>query len=154
MLVHSSSLAAQSWWILAGHETCHIIPNLLSVWHVCWVCCPYKNWHVLIFQKLWRDPCNVGLCNIMVQHEIMIVDELHNDGPQNLMIAPWIQNTINKMCMYLLSLIYHCPWHNPTPPGTTRSTLLSLANHSPTWHHTRRLQSALNHENRDLAKKM
>ncbi len=48
---------------------------MLNGWHVQWVCWPCKNWDVFSFQELCTDPCNMGLCIIMLQHEVMDVDE-------------------------------------------------------------------------------
>jgi len=64
MLVHSTSIPGQSYWISAGPR-------------------PSKNWDVFTFQ-LCTDPCNMGLCIIMLQHEVMVMDERHNNGPQDL----------------------------------------------------------------------
>ncbi len=123
MLVHSSSMAVWSCWILAGTGTrcriCRIyiqsFPNMLNGWHVWWVCCPCKNWDVFSFQELCTDPCNMGPCNIMLQHEVMVGDEWHNNGPQDLiMVSLCIQNGINKMHLCSLSITYACPYHNPT----------------------------------------
>ncbi len=60
------------------------IPNMLNGWHVRWVCWPCKNWDVFSFQELRTDPCSMGPCSIMLQHEVMVVDEWHNNGPQDL----------------------------------------------------------------------
>ncbi len=45
--------------------------NMLNGWHVRWVCWPCKNWDVFSFQELCTDPCNMGPCIIMLQHEVM-----------------------------------------------------------------------------------
>ncbi len=37
----------------------------------------------------------MGPCIIMLQHEVMVGDELHNNGPQDLVTVS--QNAINKM---------------------------------------------------------
>ncbi len=88
---------------------------MLNGWHVRWVCWPCKNWDVFSFQELCTDPCNMGPCIIMLQHEVMIVDEWHNNGPQDLVtVFLCIQNAINKMHLCLLSITYACPYHNPT----------------------------------------
>ncbi len=51
----------------------------------------------------------------MLQHEVMVVDELHNNGPQDLVtVSLCIQNAINKMRLCSLSITYGCPYHNPT----------------------------------------
>ncbi len=94
MLVHSSLMAVRSCWILAGTGTC---PHIRR-WHVRWVCWPCKNWDVFSFQESCTDPCNMGLSIIMLQHEVMVVNEWHNNGPQDLVtVSLCIQNAINKM---------------------------------------------------------
>ncbi len=70
-------------------------PNMLNGWNVRWVCRPCKNWDVFCFQELCTDPCNMGPCIIMLQHEVMVVDEWHNNGPQDLItVSLCIQNAI------------------------------------------------------------
>ncbi len=157
MLVHSSSMAVWSCWILSGTRTplsytpIQSIPNMLNGWHVRWVCWPCKNWDVFSFQELWTDPCNMGPCIIMLQHEVMVVDEWHNNGPQDLItVSLCIQNAINKLHLCSLSITYACPYHNPI---ATQSTTLTSANRSPTRHHTRCLQTALYSENQDSSVK-
>ncbi len=89
MLVHSSSMAVRSCWILAGTGTC--------------------------CRMLCTDPYNMGPCIIMLQHEVIVVDEWHNNGPQYLVpVSLCIQNAINKMHLCSLSITYACPYHNPT----------------------------------------
>ncbi len=67
------------------------------------------------FQELCTDPCNMGPCIIMLQHEVMVMDELHNNGPQYLvMVSLCIQNAIDKMHLCSLSITYACPYHYPT----------------------------------------
>ncbi len=78
MLVHTSLMAVRSWWISAGTGIrCRIrrpssIPNMLNGWHVRWVWWSCKNWDVFSFQELCTDPCNMGPCIIMLQHEVMV----------------------------------------------------------------------------------
>ncbi len=87
----------------------------------------------------------------MLQHEVMVVDEWHNNGPQDLVtVSLCIQNAINKM-----HLCKHTPVHTitPPPPWATRSTTLTSANRSPTQRHTRCLPSALYCENWDSSVK-
>ncbi len=51
----------------------------------------------------------------MLQHEVMVVDEWHNNGPQDLVtVSLCIQNAINKIHLCSLSITYACPYHNPT----------------------------------------
>ncbi len=91
------------------------IPNMLNGWHVRWVSWPCKNWDVFSFQELCTDPFNMGPCIIMLQHEVMVVDEWHNNGPQDLVtVSLCIQNAINNMHLCSLSIAYACPYHNPT----------------------------------------
>ncbi len=67
------------------------------------------------FQELCTDPCNMGPCIIMLQHEVMVMDEWHNNGPQYLItVSLCIQNAINEMHLCSLSITYACPYHNPT----------------------------------------
>ncbi len=113
-------MAVWSCWILAGTGTrCRIHQSRAS--QTCsmgdifrWVCWPCKNWDVFSLQELCTDPCNMGPCIIMLQHEVMVVDEWHNNGPQDLVtVSPCIQNTINKIHL-CSSITYTCPSHNPT----------------------------------------
>ncbi len=61
------------------------------------------------------DPCNMGPCIIMLQHEVMVVNEWHNNGPQDLVtVSLCIQNAINKMHLCSLSITYACTYHNST----------------------------------------
>ncbi len=51
----------------------------------------------------------------MLQHEVMVVDEWHSNGPQDLVtVSQCIQNAINKMHQCSLSITYACAYHNPT----------------------------------------
>ncbi len=71
-------------WNTLSYTPIQSIPNMLKGWHVRWVCWPCNNWDVFSFQDLCTDPCNMGPCIIMLQHEVMVVDEWHNNGPQYL----------------------------------------------------------------------
>ncbi len=102
-------------WNTMSYMPIQSIPNMLNGWHVRWVCWPCKNWDVLRFQELCTDPCNMGPSIIMLQHEVMVVDEGHNNGPQDLVtVSLCIQNAINKLHLCSLSITYACPYHNPT----------------------------------------
>ncbi len=102
-------------WNTLSYTPIQSIPNMLNGWHVRWVCWPCKNWDVFSFQKLCTDPCNMGPCIIMLQHEVMVVDEWHNNGPHALVtVSLCIQNAINKMHLCSLSITYACPYHNST----------------------------------------
>ncbi len=53
-------------WNTLSYTSIQSIPNMLNGWHVRWVCWPRKNWDVFGFQELCTDPCNMGLCIIML----------------------------------------------------------------------------------------
>ncbi len=134
-------------WNTLSYTAIQSIPNMLNGWHVRWVCWPCKNWDIFSFQELCADPCNKGLCIIMLQHEVMVIDEWHKNGPKDLVtVSLCIQNAINKMYLCLLSI-------TPPPPWATQSTTLTSANRSPTQRNTRCLPSALYSENRDSSVK-
>ncbi len=71
-------------WNTLSNMLIQSIPNMLNRWHVQWVCWPCKNWDVFSFQELCTDPYNMGPCITMLQHEVMVVDEWDNNGPQDL----------------------------------------------------------------------
>ncbi len=123
---------------------------MLNGWHVRWVCWLCKNLDVFSFQELCTDPCNMGPCIIMLQHEVMVVDEWHNNWPQDLVtVSLCIQNAINQMHLCSLSITYACPYHNPTATMGHSIHNVTSANRSPTRRHTRCLLSALYSENQD-----
>ncbi len=102
-------------WNTLSYTLIQSIPNMLNGWHVRWACWPCKNWDVFSFQELCTDPCNMGPCIIMLQHEVMVVDEWHNNGPRDLVtVSLCIQNAINKLHLCSLSITYACQYHNPT----------------------------------------
>jgi hypothetical protein len=54
--------------------------------HAQWVTClvsmkamPWKYWDIFSFRELCTDPCNMGPCIIMLKHEVMAVDEWHDN---------------------------------------------------------------------------
>ena len=52
---------------------------------------------------------------MMLKHEVMAVDEWHDNGPQDLITVPLcIQIVIDKKQLCLLSIAYACPYHKPT----------------------------------------
>ena len=56
----------------------------------------------------------MGLCIIMVKHEVMVTDDWHNNGPQDLItVSLCIQIAIDKMQLCSLSVVA-VPYHNPT----------------------------------------
>ena len=51
----------------------------------------------------------------MLKHEVMVADEWHNNGPQDLVtVSLFIQIAINKMQLCSLSVAPACPYHNHT----------------------------------------
>ena len=63
-----------------------------------------------IFQELFTDPCEMGPCIIMLKHEVMVEDEWHDNGPQDLAtVSLCIQIAIDKMKLYSLYRVYACP---------------------------------------------
>ncbi len=81
--------------------------------HAQWVTCPVS---MLAMQELgcFQLPGIVyrslqhGPCIIMLQHEVIVVDEWHNNGLQDLItVALCIQNAP-------VFIAYACPYHNPT----------------------------------------
>ncbi len=119
-------------WNTLSYTPIQSIPNMLNGWHVRWVCWPCKNWDVFSFQKLCTDPCNMGPCIIMLQHEVMFVDEWHNNGPPGSRhVSLCIKNAINKMHLCSLSITW-----TPLPSWANLSTTLTSANRSPIRRHT------------------
>jgi hypothetical protein len=67
-------------------------------------------------KELCTDPYDMGPCIIKLKHEVMAVDEWHDNGPQVLvMVSPCIQIAIDKMQLCSLFVAYAYPYHNPTP---------------------------------------
>ncbi len=95
MLVHSSSMFVRSCWIL---EHAVVYANPEHPKHAQWVTCPMN---MLAMQELgcFQLPGIVyislqhGPCIIMLQHEVMVVDEWHNNGPQDL-----ITGSVHSKC--------------------------------------------------------
>ena len=115
----------QSCWILARTGTCYCISIVYASCpehpkHAQWVTCQWvfwacKNWGGFSFQELCTDPCSIRPCIILLQHEVMVQDEWHNNGPQDLLtVSLCNQNGINKMHLCSLSITYACLCHNPT----------------------------------------
>ena len=87
-LSHSSSMAVQLLdiggnWITLSSTLMQCIPNMLNGWHD-W---PWKNWEIFRTKELCTDPYDMGPCIIMLKHEIMVEDELRDNGPQDLVTA-------------------------------------------------------------------
>ena len=51
---------------------------------------------------------------IMLNHEVMAVDERHDNGPQDLVTISVHSIAINKMQLYSLPVAYACTYYNLT----------------------------------------
>ncbi len=123
-------------WNMLSYTLIQSIPHMLNGWHVRWVCWPCKNWDAFSFQELCTDPCSMVPCIIMLQHEVMVVDELHNNGPQDLVtVSLCIQNAINKIHLCSLSIDTPAP-HTITPPTTMRHSNHNVDISEPLTHTT------------------
>ncbi len=80
-------------WNTLSYTPIQSIPNMLNGWHVRWVCWPSKNWDVFSFQELCTDPCNMGPCIIMLQHEVMVVR--WGDGSE---VRWWFRKPVSIWC--------------------------------------------------------
>ncbi len=90
----------------------------------------------------------------MLQHEVMVVDEWHNNGPQDLVtVSLHIQNAINKMHLCSLSITYACPYHNPTATMGHSIHKVDISKPLTPRCHTRCLPSYLYSKNRDSSVK-
>ena len=102
-------------WNTLSYTSIQSIPNVLNGWHSWWVCRPWKYWDIICIQELCTYPCDMGLCIIMLKHEVMETDEWYDNGPQDLItVSLCIQIAIDKMQLCSLSVAYVCPYHNPT----------------------------------------
>jgi hypothetical protein len=109
-----------SCWIFGGnwnslsYTLIQSIPNILNMWHVWWVCRPWKSYDICSFQELLTDSCDMGLGIIMLKHEVMAADEWHENGPQDLFtVSLCIQIDIDQMQLCSLSRDHVCLYHNP-----------------------------------------
>ncbi len=116
MLVHSTSMAVQSCWILAGTICRSRASQTCSMGDMSSEYADHARTEIFLsFQELCTYPCNMGPCIIMLQHEVMVMDEWHNNGPQDLVtVSLCIQYAINKIHLCSLSIPYACPYNNPT----------------------------------------
>ncbi len=70
------------------------------------------------------------------------MDEWHNNGPQDLVtVSLCIQNAINKMHLYSLSITYACPYHNPN--ATMGHSIHNVDISKPLTHTTPYMLSAI-----------
>ena len=56
----------------------------------------------------------MGLCIIILKHELMVADEWHDNGPEDVVTVSEIKFAIDKMQLCSLSVAYACLYHNPT----------------------------------------
>jgi hypothetical protein len=70
--------------------------------------------HFLLPVIVYRS-FDMWLCIIMLKHEVMEADELHDNGPQDLLaVSLCTYIAIDKMQLCSLSVAYACPYHNST----------------------------------------
>ncbi len=93
-------MALQSYWILAGTGTCCRIhrsraSQTCSLGDMSGKYAGHARTGMFSASRNC-DSCNMGPCIIMLQHEVMVVDERHNNGPRDLAtVSLCIQNAIN-----------------------------------------------------------
>ena len=70
----------------------------------------------------------------MLKHELMVADEWHDSGPQDLVtVSLCIQIAIDKMQLSSLSVAYACPYHNPIATmGHSLDNVNIIKPHAPT----------------------
>ncbi len=149
MLVHSSSMLCEvaGYWQELEHTVVYAdpgIPNMLNGWRVGEYAGHARTGMFFSFQELCTDPCNMGPCIIMLQHEVRVVDEWHTMG---LRISSRYLCAF-KMHLCPLSITYAFPYHNPTAtmghsihnadtgkplPHTTPYTLSAICLYSENW---------------------
>ena len=104
------------YWQELEHTVVHLNPEQPkhAQWgHVWWVCRPWKNWDIFIFQEQILATWDCAL--IMLKHEVMAADECHDSGPHDFItVSLYIQIAINKNKLCSLAIAYACPYHNPT----------------------------------------
>jgi hypothetical protein len=69
----------------------------------------------------------------MLKHKVIAADAWHDNVPQEVIsVSLYIKIAINKMLFCSLSIVYSCPFHNPTiitpPPWGTQFTTFTSAN--------------------------
>ncbi len=117
MLVHSSSMAVWSCWILSGTGTrCRIRRSRAS--QTCSMGEYAGDARTGMFSA-FRNCVQILVTWVRAlscyNMRVMVVDEGHNNGPQDLVtVSLCIQNDINKIHLCSLSITYACPYHDPT----------------------------------------
>ncbi|XDV35048.1 hypothetical protein PO909_005094 [Leuciscus waleckii] len=139
------TLTAAGYWQDLAHAVVYADPEHRK--HAQWVTCPVSMLAMqelgcfqlpgIVYRSLQHVPCI-----IMLQHEVMVVDEWHNNGPQDLVtVSLCIQHAINKMHLCSLSITYACPYHNPT--ATMGHSIHSVDISKPLTHTTPYTLSAI-----------
>ena len=68
------------------------------------------HFQIFSFQELCSDPCDMGLCIVMLKHEVLVADGWHDNESQDLFtVSLCIQIAIDKMQFCLLFVAYTCP---------------------------------------------
>ncbi len=119
MMVHSSSMAVRSCWILAGTRTrCHLRKSRAS--QTCSMSDMSGEYAGHARTRMFSASRNcVQILATWGRHYYAatwgdVVDEWHNNGSQDLVtVSLCIQNAINKILLCSLSITYACPYHNP-----------------------------------------
>jgi hypothetical protein len=100
------------------------------------------NLDIFSFHELCTDPSDMGPCIIVLKHKVMVADEWHDNGPQDLVtVSLCIQIAIDKMQLCLLSVAYACPYHNST--STMGHSVHNVDIRKPLAHTTPYMLSAL-----------
>ena len=80
-----------------------------------------KNKYLYLIVDRLMQWCLINCAQILAAQghalcwNVMAADELHNNGPQDLiMVSQWIKMAIDKMQLCLLSIAYAWPYHNTT----------------------------------------
>ena len=109
MLSHSASMAVRSCWILAGTGT-----RCRTCWSKASQTCS-MGYMSSEYAGHRRTRTFSASRNCVLKNEVTAADEWHDNGPQDLSRSSLrIKIAINKMQLYSLSVVYACPYQNPT----------------------------------------
>ena len=101
MLYHSSSMAVWSCWN-TGTGTCCRTRRSRASKHAQWVRCLVsvqameELGHFQLPGIVYRDPCDMGTCIIMLKYEVMAADEWHENEPQDLVTVSLCTQIANR----------------------------------------------------------
>ena len=103
MLSHSSSMAVQSCWIWAGTRThgrtCQSrASQTCSMGDISGENAGHGRTGTFLAsgKELCTDPCDIGVCIIMLKHEVMEADEWHDNGPQDLVTLSNVHSNCHR----------------------------------------------------------